>query len=91
MSPKDETELSIHTLGAEATRLLSVATEKPIRDILEMALRELDDAELVLNGPTFSDLATRLEAANLNVGLAAWQIKQMREAIEKHGPGVRMV
>jgi hypothetical protein len=71
---------SIETKRAEAERLLTLATHDTIKELVRLAIRDLDEAVLWLN---HRDVATRI--ADMTIGFATTRLAMAKKAIDSYG------
>jgi len=71
---------SIEAKRAEAERLLTLATHETIKELVRLAMRDLDEAVLWLN---HRDVATRI--ADMTIGFATTRLAMAKKAIDSYG------
>ena len=72
--------ISIEAKRAEAEQLLTLATHETIRELVRLAIRDLDEAVLWLN---HRDVATRI--ADMTIGFATMRLAMAKKAIDSYG------
>ena len=71
---------SIQAKRAEADRLLTLAEHETIKELIRLAMRDLDEAVLWLN---HKDVATRI--AEMTIGFATARLAMAKKAIDSYG------
>jgi len=77
--------IAIHR--AEAQGLLASAQHESTKELLRVAMRDLDEAAEWLDHPVIEDRPDLLGIADHVLELAVWRLKTVREALELYGPG----
>jgi hypothetical protein len=75
----------------EATQQLERAQHETMKDQLQFALRDLEEAELWLSQPNIDSRPSIQQVVRLILELAGWRINIVKDALDKFGPDAMMM
>jgi hypothetical protein len=86
MASRHET---IEGLKADAERLMSIATQEPLKEQVRLALRDVDQSLLWLSQPNVNEAL--LKTVDLTLQLAGWRLTMVEDALKSRGPDATLI
>ena len=86
MAPSELYNQSIRDLEAIATRLMSTATQDPMKEQISLATRDLMEARMLMKQPEIDWSRSRLTIVQSTLDLARARLHGVSDALAKYGP-----
>jgi hypothetical protein len=92
MDPASERRrASITAMRSEADRMLEVAQHDSVRELIRLAIRDLDEADRLLGrAQAPSERVWAHAMMDLQIDFARWRLDTAKAALEKGGPAAKL-